>query len=66
MAEVTILLIYIEVLYFKINPDFKKCDKNEKRSIGLLNYCMTFIYTICIYCTMTMVEVSFLTSGVKL
>ena len=48
-------------MYFKINHDFKKCDKNGKRSIGQLNYYSTFIYTICIYCTMTMAEVSFLT-----
>ena len=48
-------------MYFKINPDFKKYDKNGKRSIGLLNYYMTVIYTIFIYCTMTMAEVSFLT-----
>ena len=48
-------------MYFKINHDLKKCDKNGKRSIGQLNYYSTFIYTICIYCTMTMAEVSFLT-----
>ena len=29
--------------------------------IGQLNYYSTFIYTICIHCTMTMAEVSFLT-----
>ena len=48
-------------MHFKINSDLKKYDKNGKRSIGLLNYYMTCIYTICIYCTMTMAEVSFLT-----
>ena len=48
-------------MYFKINHDLKKYDKNGKRSIGQLNYYSTFIYTICIYCTMTMAEVSFLT-----
>ena len=52
---------YNEAVYFKINPDLTKKDKNGKRSIGQFNYYSTFIYTICIYCTMTMAEVSFLT-----
>ena len=52
---------YIEAVYFKLNPDLTKNDKNGKRSIGQFNYYLTFIYTICIYCTMTMAEVSFLT-----
>ena len=60
MAEVTILLIYSSgVLQNK--PWSKKYDKNGKRSKGQLNYYLTFIYNICIYCTMTMAEVIFLT-----
>ena len=52
---------YIEAVYFKINPGIKKYDKNGKRSMGQLNYYLTFMYTICIYCTTTMAEVIFLT-----
>ena len=48
-------------MYFKIKPDLKKYDKNGKRSLGKLNYYFIFFYTVCIYCTMTMAEVSFLT-----
>ena len=48
-------------MYFKINPDLKKKHyKNGMRIIGQLNYYLKFIYTICIYCTMTMAEVIFL------
>ena len=50
-----------KAVYFEINPDLTKYDKKEKRSIGQLNYYWTFIYTICIYCTVTMAEVIFLT-----
>ena len=56
----------IDLLVFNfsdLNPDLKKKknDRNGKRSLGQLIYYLTFIYTICIYCTMTMAEVIFLT-----
>ena len=49
------------MVYFKINPDLRKIWQNGKRSIGQFNYYLTFTCTICIYCTIMMAEVIFLT-----